>query len=523
MDKHQRFLRDVNEATARRARDEVRGLTRAEVLRGMYEPAGLLDELPAAFGAQGALGGTIAPLMPGGPPPLAWEPDDLTGADRLDRIVDIYISAGPHGDPLAANGSPSCDPNDATTCALWRIQMRLVSKEVVSVEQLQGTGADSLEDAGLCPGGHSNLQPAASPDGTRYAWQRTCLGPWPLPPLSSTILETAAPPTYGPGGPATTVTTSAKLLMYPNWYNSAVITWSVGSGANHPHTLFWGYAWGKSWGSTSGGIGADGTSHLDMSYSDPHSHSAPTYLGATGAPRVATFGGLVADNQRTPRVTSLGGGDEEPFDVPADWGGPGQDVPECHHPAWNPRGDRILCTRYQHAEDDLEGFTDDGAATEYGLRRLYLFESNGEGHWIPSDDVLPGEAGALVQRLTDKEFNSIPGKGTNLFPPRYDTSTHSGGCRTYVWKFAEWCQSDRFLVATVFCSSGMDWDTSMTALHSRVVLIDTRDTSTAAAGYTDLTSIIEDTLPWAGVGSVRGTYSAYFGSCGKSSANGMFA
>lgn len=180
------------------------------------------------------------------------------------------------------------------------------------------------------------------------------------------------------------------------------------------------------------------------------------------------------------------------------------------HPAWSPSGEKILCTRYQDAEEVIANHLvvpPIGTVT-YGLRRLFVFEWDGSG-WVPSGADAEGVAGALVEVLVDAAFDRISvdssGVALGLFPPRADDDPSGAGCATYVWKFAEWCASERFVVSTVYCTDNAQ--AGDVALHSRVVLIDTL-TSGAADGYTDLISVIEDAT-----GVSRGTYSGAFAAC----------
>lgn len=507
MDAHLGLKRDLLEAALTHARGVYRGLSMEQVVRDPHDQPATRGPMPAAFGAAGARGAGVGNLSASGPPWPQLPPrvGDSFSEGALEILVDIYVSAGIHS---AAPGR-SCDHNDKSTCSLWRIQMSLPSKVVLRVEQVQSPSDDT---GGGCPGGRSHVQPAVRRDGARYAWQRNCLDTN-GDSLSSAIVETGLPIPFVPDPTINIVDETTVFddhIMYPNWYSDDILLMSA---STTRQVVYWVYDWTGARVKTTG-YGMAGPAHADKDYSDPHSHPSPTYSGAPGSPRVVTFGGDRAVGEHTPRVTDILGGSEEPFLLPGTWPSQPNELAECHHPAWSPEGDRILCTRYQHAEEYKGGFDATPASTTYGLRRLFQFESDGAGSWVPSGS-LGGEPGALVEPLTGTEFDSIPEPGSGLFPPRENGDIKSGGCRTYVWKFAEWCVRERFLVATVYCTTGVDWDTSEEAIHSRVVLIDTNDTSTAAA-YTDLTSILEDYLNSIWNVFPRGFLSGFFGSCGPS-------
>ena len=189
--------------------------------------------------------------------------------------------------------------------------------------------------------------------------------------------------------------------------------------------------------------------------------------------------------------------------------------PECHHPAWSPDGTRILCTRYQAAEHIIGDTQTVGVTVNYDVRRLYQFEWDGT-RWVRyrGTTFLAPAPGAMVEALTGSEFNLITrdtgGTTLGLFPPRTDDGKLAEGCGAYVWKFAEWCASSRYLVATVYCTDNSSSEEGI-PLNSRVVLIDTENTG-SHLGYTDLVTIIEYWLD-AGGTTYLGTYSGVFSTC----------
>lgn len=490
------------------------GLTEATAAPGLYSgddepslPWGRTT--PGSHGAVPTFSHAAVGTAEGPPAPPDWH--SQLSPSFGETIVDIYVTAGLHGDYPNA----SCDHNDKSACGLWWIQMILPSNVVLIVQQLQTTDPDP---ASGCPNGRYHLQAAANPGGTKYAWQRNCkTGTYDANGDeidTSQIRTSMAPSQVGPAIEDIVYQTNG-LAQFPNWYDADTILFNQGSMAGQTQWVISNVATAPA---ATAAFGPNGAAHNQRSYEDGFTHSAPTYPGAVGTPRVVSFGGRIDANpnlsERIPQVTDINGDFRETFWLPAEWRDPALGSPECHHPAWNPWGNRILCTRYQDPESWPGFLADMMTSHSYELRRLYTFQkSNVVVGWVLTGEDSFGTRGALVEPLTDAEFNKIPGFGSNLFPPRADLTDVSAGCTTYVWKFGEWCASERFLVATISCSgTTLDAGGLPTTLHSRVVLIDTEN-SGPADGYTDLTTMIErEVNPLAALGR----YSGFFGSCGWS-------
>lgn len=417
------------------------------------------------------------------------------------EVVDIYLSAGPHDD-----GDRSCQPNNYTGCSLWRIRLDLATKSALSVEELQ-----SRDGSPVCMDGTTHLQPAVSPDGKRYAWQRTCFGAFGGGSSVRIVSQSIAREGLDP--PVTVAMTEA-LPMYPNWFDDHTVIFTHGSPSNLSSVVDWATA-----AVATTELGPNGLRGIHYSWNDAYTSATPADSTVPGRPRIVTFGGFLgaAGEFHLPQVADLHGHDVTHFDIPqADWQPPlSPDPPECHHPAWNPDGTRILCTRYQgpeHVEGDTQ--TTDETVT-YDLRRLYQFEWDGT-EWVRyggTSFVVPA-AGAMVEALTGSEFNLISrdtsGAALNVFLPRFNKDADAEGCGAYVWKFAEWCASSRYVVATVYCTDNTSSEQGK-PLHSRVVLIDTENTG-SHLGYTDLVTIIEYWLDGGGT-ALLGTYSGVFSTC----------
>lgn len=486
----------------------VRVLGRAESLAalGMTEatadPDLFRDDLEPAF----LRSGPARPFAPGAGPrfkaaPLPRIPK--TAVPIVPQLVDIYLSAGPN----AADGR-SCLRGNYSGCSLWRIRLELATKQVLDVEELQSTSP-----VGVCLGGKSHLQPAVSPNGERYAWQETCVDMLGAGDSQSIVEQAVAQ--EGLDYPKTVVGPSVPRPMYPNWFNDHTVIFTADNLGVPGQTL----SSATDWATTAtlvSQLGPTALRRTQMSWSDAHTSATPADANVAGRPRVVTFGGPIvgAGSILLPRVTDLQGANESRFDIPqVEWQLDSSDPPQCHHPAWNPDGTKILCTRYQGPEP-IDGETQAGGAlATYPVRRLFQFEWDGT-EWVRFEGDSLGVAGAMVEALTGPEFNLISrrtdGTALDLFPPRLDEHAGSGGCGAYVWKFAEWCASERYLVATVYCTDSTTEEAGV-PLASRVVLIDTEH-SDSHQGYTDLVTLIEYHLA-AGADTYLGTYNGVFSTC----------
>lgn len=504
MDEHAAFQAGYQRALRAGQRARSRCIGTNEALRRAREPVQL----------QRAAGGLVLAR------PIAASAAAALYAGEEDDVVDIYLSAGPHD----ADGGGSCDRGDYTRCGLWRVRMGLGSKVVYDVKQVARTTASAE-----CSGGRYHVEPAVAPGDDRYAWQHHCVDIMTKDAAAS--IRQAAPTgslKREEGRAANLVPTTAagtSTPNFPNWYSDHQILYSTNN-ADMMGTMWWSRSWNSGTFAEGGGLGPAGVRRQDTGFNDPDTHPAPAYMAAP-APRVVTFGGpeVTLGNGNTyvehvPRVTDHKGDFKEVFSLPQGWRTNDNDErkPECHHPAWNIEGTRILCTRYQDPEPFTGAVGDPDEGLDYEARRLYQFEFEAaSGTWIPAEGDSAGEVGALIERLTAEEFNKISvdatGASLNLFPPRTSDSPSTDECGGYVWKFAEWCGSDRYVIATVYCVSSQsvqDQDADPTPLQSRVVLIDLENSATAA-GYTDLISVIESWI----LAVAPGEYSGVFGTCQK--------
>lgn len=424
--------------------------------------------------------GTKEPLaltaMLGSSAPDIWDDGASTG-------VDIYMSAGPRGTNYGAADFRTCGHLNTATCSLHRIRMNLLTGRVVEwtlVSPAVGGGFSCVDEGNGLPGYYGTTEPALSPEGRLVATRRCHRADASAISASIQVWDndgTAGPSVYWGGG--------TQTPQYGNWLTDDVVlynrhgssgssVWAVGSWPDFIDPL----------GPMLGPAASDSDS-----FQDPNvSHNAVDAVGTE--PRIVTFGGV--GGELIPRVVGMLGEREHAFDLPQHLGG--ADFTQCHHPAWRPDGEQILCTRIQEAEV-IDG---------YDVSRLYGFTYDGASLW--------NDPSALVEFLSPEDFNSMfpwpTAAPKGLFPPR-DDSALAGTCAGYVWKYAEWCGSERFLIATVFCTDADPFGLPFQALASRVVLIDLHADTATTAAYTDLTAIIER-LEHAEPGS----YDGAFATCG---------
>lgn len=405
------------------------------------------------------------------------------------RTVDVFLSAGP-SEGYSTDSYRSCAPGQTGNCSLWRVRIRLPERTVTTVELV---AAASQAHAGTYD--VAQIQPAVSPDGSHLSFVSVVQDSENRPQLSvlwSLNLSTGAARQVVAGEGA------GGRPQYPVWYSDMVLAYNTTAG--YESTMWYGFSWWVFAWAPLGSTGPAGVDSQEAVYEDAHAHRSPRYRGdGDETPRVVTFGGAAAGDhsERTPRVSTLTGASEEVFGLPEDWAVSAPER-ECHHPAWRPDGQKILCTRYQEPEYD------ESVVPRGEIRRIYEFGWQ-DGAWSAPR--------ALVEMLDRDEFATIPTNsgvetlGESPFPSGADGTTPR--CQNYVWKFAEWCAESRYLLATIFCT---DADSKAhDVLNSRVVLIDlgaANDPADEAADYFDLVTAIEKEL-----GEVIGSWNGIFSTC----------
>jgi hypothetical protein len=398
-------------------------------------------------------------------------------------VVEIYISAGPR------SGSKRCVNDDLSQCRLWKLTWDLTYGWSLGVEAVPaGSTLGSCTDEAV-------VQPAVSPDGTAVAVAVHCLDASgvalgrDIRTVSSSVarvLRATPPGSYG---------------QYPNWYDDDTVVFNTTTGATS-----------ADWQSTLWSVDADARRffpteragpaaavHTDWGYEDPHSHATPIDRPG-GGPRIATFGGFVGE--RIPQVSDTDGGDLERVDLPV----VESDVTtfrECHHASWNISGDRLLCTRYQDPEVIVDSGSSSTGNDVYPIRRLHESCYQGPSGWTTPSPMVEMLSRAKINQTSRATDNTTV---LGSFP---DTDPVVGGCRSYVWKFGEWCGSDRYVVAALLCVGDPTFGfPNGSILRSRIVLIDLDATGPEA--YTDLLSFVEHDH-----GADQGSWDGVFVTCGR--------
>lgn len=406
----------------------------------------------------------------------------------LPVLVDIFLSAGPHsvGPPYQ-----SCNNTDVSQCSLWRVRMYLGSSSPVKVQRIADGGPDALCPAG---GGMGHIEPAVSPDGTQLAWTANCIGAGGKASsgllMTQTLGERTSSVAYlGNAG------TDAPVPQFPTWTSEEQLYFNVADESGHTAMMVAGTPPG---GTAYAMFGPKNPmNRTTTNFQDLDAMRAPGYPGSTGLTMLVGFGGAVgADPEElVPRMVDPLAFTEDVFVLPEDWKVKKGTVPQCHHPAWNPGGTKVLCTRYQDPDTLKAG------EIEYDLRKVYSFTRD-SGTWENPEE--------LVETLTPDQFNAISrfgGASLDLFTPRLEA--HGAGCQAYVWKFAQWCGDSRYLVATVACNDNLSTASPKEMRNSRVFLIDITHGAPSPRDYVDLVTFIERSL---GPGYV-GTYNGIFSAC----------
>ncbi len=370
---------------------------------------------------------------------------DYTFREHLvgSRTVDVYLSAGPKDD------DGSCDTGDAGNCTLYRVRWLLAEARAESVETLVPAtlGFDGLR--------YGAVQPALS--GTdRLAWVSQGFGDglphntllWVGRPGSGSswrLIAEGRPPEQRPTfpwfiNPGELVFTRALNLVVDgeetSWKDLFRADISAGTGAA---TVVAGPSHGT---------------RYEVSYANPQYSTARKLLVSFGHSNP-----LDPTDWPNPHVSGADGSDPRAFVR-------NSGTESCQHPAWSPKGTRVLCTKQEERLQNTETGFNDGRGPGATLRPLEVFREDHDGVWTQ-------EAERLFEPLPYSEYPAA-------FP--------RAGCRDLItYKFAHWCGDDAHIVATVYCSDG-EHDIGT----SRVLLIDITDR--ARPVYHDLTAAIESHL-----------------------------
>lgn len=388
--------------------------------------------------------------------------------------VDIYLSAGP-AENLSSSTSDyrSCNYNDDSNCSLYRLRVNLATGTAREVERV----AYSVSGFGV-------VQPALSPSGHRLAFiWRNSHGTL-VSGLLARDLTTSRTSmvTWGDISGA-----SNTRPQFPNWYDNDTLLFH--SGKEGENTLYKASISNELWlrfGDPEALLGPASSSSTTTSFADANTRRNDV-AGRSTKPtqkKVATFGESTSlGTNVVPRVHGIGPSPTGAADIPTQEFSLGANmagatINECHHPAWNFSGDRVLCTN----QDPREHYP--SAAASWS-RLLYMYEQGG-GTW---GNASPAFVPLTPSQLAARFGSSYPNTGT----PQ---------CRTYTYKYAEWCASDDYIVATLFCSDD-DYNSTNPIFSSRVILI-----RLYPLEYIDLTRIVERSL-----GLDRGALHGIYSTC----------
>lgn len=373
------------------------------------------------------------------------------------NIIHIYLSAGEHR-PDPETSYESCDSTHQGTCGLYRVRWNLRLGVSVSVTRLAEAS-----------GGRGWVQPAVSPGGRRLAYIGRTFNPGDRDPtdgelfVGNPLRSTPVSVDSGTGSP--------DRPQFPNWYSSDDLLYhKTDSGVGSTLWLA-----NLSSGSRTALLGPGGAYSTSGSYQD--ANTAPDGV------RIATFGELSDGNAR-PQTNEYDGGDyQETPAFTAEYDG--RRVSACHHPAWNKSGDRILCTNQSNFEELTDGSHQ---------RLLYAYQWDGSA-WLAD--------GAVFEPPSEVELAEFLPKGSD-----------SRSFERYTYKYAEWCVSDDYLIATLFGDDGGDSD-EFSVVSSRVVLIKVGRSTRAVLGMWDITRAVEDAEGYS-EGELRSVFATCAGTRGVS-------
>lgn len=406
----------------------------------------------------------------------SFQPTDNLSEQVASSFVDVYLSVSASTD-TAAGSYPACNQDHFTDCDLYRVRMNLVTGRATEVERVVAQS-----------GGWGNIQPALSPSGRRLAYLRRSES---KSALEAWDLETGATTQVVYGEKVDGVNSRPQ---FPNWYDENTLLFHSGeqddctlykSQIDDAHDLHFGAAEAL--------LGPRSDVSTTTSFADASTRRDAKDVGTSHSisprrdPSVATFGSNpTSDGFETPRVHALAPASPtatavrtQEFDLGENMEGNG--INTCHHPAWNPSGNRILCT----SQNPSEAYNN---PKDNYLRFLYSY-SETNGTWSdPNPVFIP----FTPEELEDQFGPVFPRNGT----------PH---CEIYTYKFAEWCASDDYIVATLFCST-QDENSGASAsndiiISSRVMLI-----RRFPVRYTDITGIVEASRGLSS-GQTHGVYS----------------
>ena len=409
------------------------------------------------------------------------------------KIVDIFMSAGEYekieDEQTEGESYRSCHPpGNSSNCAIFRVRWMLGRDVALEVEKI---------DRSFIRG---YTQPALSPNGEflAYKYQHFFTGSSePVDGGSGKKIK------HLPSGESTKIEESdhQRLLQFPNWYSNNYLLYHTlrhnGTKALYLAHLVY---------SESEGLNVYRTINLNdethngenYSYSDA---STERYDSGNHPPRIVVHGEEPGEVDATPKVFMLEDVHNPQrfiLDLSVD------DLPartplECHHASWSPSGDKIQCSGQ-------------GGESNFPIEGYEVFQKLIFGyHWdhLSNKWVHDGSEhlnGSLFEPKSPVELSRFfrsgihttlfPIQDAALFPVQVGVPFQSQllpqsekWCKTIVYKYAEWCGTDDYVVVTVYCAEDPE-ESSLSDVFgvfvSRVILV-----HLPSSEYWDLTKVVQ--------------------------------
>lgn len=376
------------------------------------------------------------------------------------RVVDVLLSVGKPGTDA------TCEPDSEGTCDLVKVRVDLATGAASKVSAVVTHGAMGASGSGIA-------EPAVSPNGTRVAWLErggTGVQLWAKAFTESEghlILKSSK----GKGGDA------GMRPEWPEWLDDDTLLFSSKTGTEdgkEQKTIFAvevadlarpGAPVARAGAGVSGWTGVQDPAVFRGSSSSQLVAFGPVPGGSSEAYQLEL---AAVDGAGKPLAT--------PLVIAAGNNAAGQPIQGCHHPAWNASGDRIMCMVHRPSE------TVGGMATKL----LYTYVRDGAGKWA----------------IGGRAFEPLTPEAAKLAVA--SKLSASAGCELLTYKYAQYCASDDYVVATLYCSTGGKSSGRGAEIGaSRVVVIRTNPVE-----YIDITGLVEREQ-----GLSPGALSSFTGTC----------